>query len=569
MKKFFMFISFLSVMKAGFDAWDIDKNINERAISTKIAGKDFFITIASLDDKNKNFKKIKDKVCIRIKTENLTSPWREIEFKNEEKKNILLNYPDIAKEAKIEIKKCSKNRIYKSSDSFAIRAFKFVISIPKTLISQKSYFFKNAIKAVNYKGKTVNYENSPNLNYKKLNRKLKEDNTLKGVLKTESLKFKNGTANLNIFFSDTANVEIEIKDSNFSNIDKKDTPLFQRETLSKEILFFKIKKFSLSFLNPPSFENNDTNYTYLSNDLNMSARASNLSFEIKALGEKNQTLFNYKDPKDIYFANKIKIEKSLSIKPFKDLIIKDKNSSFIKDIFFKDGKAKVILKDIPFNYKRDFKRPKNPFFAKGKDSTIYIKTEDLIYKTKGEIISNFQKNALFFFAKCYFKDLNTNKTPSLNQGYIQIYCDKDCKNYFKNFEESEINWFINRYDSSTYFSVNSFLPKISPSLKDDFAFFTGVKEIKKANKGEIDFKIFTNKRRSAFAYFHVNIPSWLWKSDYFSYSFSNKSSCATHPCFKYIYTPPSFKQKTYKKESMDLIKDINVSIEKKYLKVFR
>ncbi len=215
---------------------------------------------------------------------------------------------------------------------------------------------------------------------------------------------------------------------------------------------------------------------------------------------------------------------------------------------------------------------KNPFFAKGKESTVYIKIEDLIYKAKGEIISNFQKDALFFFAKCSFKDLKTNKNPSSNQIYIQIYCNKDCKNYFKNFEESEINWFINRYDNSTYIPLNSFLPKTSPSLKNDFAPFIGVKEVKKANRGEINFKIFTNKKKNSFAYFHINIPTWLWKSDYFPYSFSNQSSCATHPCFKYIYTSPSFKKREIasgKEESINLIKDINISIEKRYLKVFR
>ncbi len=566
MKKILVLSILFSFLEANFDAWDSE---NKKSISTKTANKSFALTVVSLDNKG-NFKKISKEICVRIKSKDFFSTWKKIFFSNEYKKEIFLKSPKITKKAKIEIKECDSDKIYESLDSFAIKPYKFELFIPKILKSQKEYFFKKAVKAVDFKGMVTSYQNSLKLKYEKLNRELKRDKNLSGVLKTSTLYFNNGKADLKISFDDTANIQIILEDSEFAKIDAKDTPLKEREIKTKITIFFKIDHFLLSFLSLPLIENNDKNYTYLSNDLNMSAKLRNLSFLIEAKGEQNKTLLNYKAPKDKYFANKIEIKREISINPSKDLLIEEQNTSFIKDIIFKDGKGIVNLKDICFNYKRDYKNPKNPFFVYGKDINISIKTNDNIFKeAKGEIFGNFYKKALFFYGKLETKDLKTDKNLSNHSAFVEIFCKKECDRYFQNFEENRINWFINRFDNQTF--LKSLIAKISPVMKDSFSYFVGIKNIKRAQKGEIKFQIFTNKNIKSLSFIHIDIPKWLWFGRYI-YSFSNDSSCANHPCFQYIYNPP-FKKSFYLKSGEDkeknFINDLNVSIEKKYLKVYR
>ncbi len=553
---------------AGLDAWDYKDK--QRYISTKIEAQKFSLTVASLDENNENFQKYSGYVCLRVKSPSYTSPWKKIYFKNQTKKRIdlTINRSIGGKEsAAIELKKvensCLENsRIYESSDKFTIRPLKFVFSAPKNLKSQKRYLFKNAIKAINAKGeisKSYNFDNLT-LSYTKRDRNLKPDSSLKGELKSKPITFKEGVSDLEISFSDTANILLKLIDENYCKIDKESPSSIKGEA----DINFLIDHFNLQFISPPSFKNAHENYTYLSNDLNMSAFIENLSLIIEAAGEANKTLFNYKDPKDRYFANLLDINQTALISPSKDLIAKEANLTlFDQNISFKDGKAKIDLKKILFNYERNESLPKNPFFT-NKESNITVTLKDTLTKAKGKIFAHIEKSALFFYAKTQTKDLKTDKNPSKNEILIEIYCKKDCDKYFKNFEEEEINWFINRKDNQTSLFSYDFVPKNSPFLNSD-PLNMKIQNIKTEN-GEIKFNILSKNSKSISAYFHINIPSWLWKSDYYGYSFEQNSSCAQHPCFKYLYIKNSSANPS---KNETLLEDTNISVEKRYPKVFR
>ncbi len=596
---FWILFTALSVNATVFDAWDTvkitsKKDSGKRKISTKITGKTFELTVASLSKDKKEYKEFNGTVCIKAidKKGILKTKWHKLLFKNEKQKNIKLLINEAVggeNEAKIEfdwmenkdttcpITAQIKDTLTKSSDSFSIKPQKFIFIYPKqneSLISQHHYKFKKAIKALSFDGKSTvkTYNASFELKFEKRDRNMKIDNALKGDLKSQKPNFKNGVSDLDFSFTDTAMVTLVAEDKKWCKIDEKDTKEEERTIYAEVNVSFALDHFELSFLNPPTIENNSTGFTYLSNDLNMSASLKNLSLKITAKGEQNAILQNYQDPKEKYFANNLNINSNISITPKDKLLLADEPKPLLDhNLSFSKGNAVLDYKTVRFNYKKDYKNPINPFVVKGKECNISIDINDTKYPhAKGKIKKAFEKEALFYYARVETFDLKTDSNKTKNKIYIEVYCDKNCLG-FKNLEQRSIDWYINKNDG---FSDNVlFYPRISISYNDAVAPYCAVKNTNTA-KGVITFDVINTIQKDNSAYFHIDIPSWLWSSRYYDYGFDvPNSNCAKHPCFHYSFkngSKTSSKEiKTGKYQGIDLLDDHNTSIKNRYLKVLR
>ncbi len=579
---------------AVFGIWDRDGDIKKQTISSKISSKKFALTIASLTKDKKEYEDFTGTVCVNLKDKKalFKFDWVNLQFDKEFKKEAVFkvkeaigddNYLKVVveyseeKNQKCPLKKTiDKKRDSFTSDSFCVRPYKFAFFLKdKTFISQKRYLLRDAVKALDYEGNIIkNYEKRLSLKYEKLNRKRDVDTSLAGDLKVSDISFKKGVGDIEFYFNDTAFLRFILKDSEFCKEDKKDTSLKDRTIYGNDEVFFKLDHFSLSFIKKPVIKNAFSLFTYFSNDLNHSASFCNLSISIAAKGKENETLKNYKDPKDLYFANPLDINVTLLVNPKKDILKKDFPASFLKkSIAFKNGEGILEYKDAKFNYKKDYLHPKNPFFIEGADANISIKINDSLYKdAKGEIFSYFAKKALFYYASFSVDDLKTGSKEITHKAFIDIYCDKGCEKYFNDFEERRINWFLNEDDNYTVLDLKDFFPKPSVSMKDTVSMYVGVKDLQRAKNGVIEFKIFNTSPKSLSSYIHIGIPSWLWHSSYYDYDFSLSSDCSSHPCFLYLYSlgnSGNFKEiETGNYEGVE-IGEYNGTIKKRFLKVFR
>ncbi len=590
---FLIFFMAVFARSAVFNAWDDNKGLEDQTISSKISSKKFVLKVASLTDDGKSYKDFTGTVCVKLRDKKgvFNSGWINLQFDGDSYKSVAFKVDkavgddnSLRAEMEYDEKKgltcplenggLSKESFF--SDAFCVRPYRFGFFLKdKMFISQKEYFFEKALKALDYEGNVVeNYEKSLVLEYEKLNRKGDVDGSLAGNLKSLKISFKKGEGDIKLYFDDTAFLRLILKDDDFCKEDRKDTALKDREIYGEEKVFFKIDRFSLSFLKKPFIKDAFSDFTYLSRDLNHSASFCNLSVSIKAEGARGEILKNYKDPKDIYFADPLDINATLSVSVRENLLKKDFPNSFVKEpIPFKDGEAVLRYEDAKFNYAKDYLRPKNPFFVRGKDCNISIEVEDGVYKSaKGKAFSKFDNEALFYYASFEVGDLKSDLKEVSHEAFIDVYCDKECDKYFKNFEERRINWFLNEDDNETSLDKTDFFPKPSVSMKDTVSPYVGIKEVEKADGGVVRFKVFSTSSESLSSYIHIKIPSWLWHGSYYDYNFSLDSDCSFHPCFLYIRSvngKSGVKDIESGKYEETAGGEYNGTIKKRFLKVFR
>ena len=98
-----------------------------------------------------------------------------------------------------------------------------------------------------------------------------------------------------------------------------------------------------------------------------------------------------------------------------------------------------------------------------------------------------------------------------------------------------------------------------------------------STNGIVTFDVSNSNSSSYKAYYHVDTPSWLWRSSYNSYDFTDgnsSSNCSSHPCFEYIFMTNSnqnsgvgIRSGTFGGASFK--NDFNSTITKKAIKVMR
>ena len=456
-----------------------------------------------------------------------------------------------------------------SSDTFSIRPERLTLTptLDGKLTSEHNYHFQ--VQANNYQNTTQTPDYNQSItptSTLKFREGTVNDGSLEGTFTFDpsNITFSDGlTTEGNLSFNNVGIVTLELNDTTWAEVDSDDTPLAERSIYTEHNLTFIPDHFAITYTSPIMTNYIDGSFTYLSNDLNMSAWLKNLSVTLTAEGENNATMTNYETPQSLFYANDINITTSLHV--LNDpIMITPPSSATNAHLSFIDGVADLNYSDVRFNYPRDYKTPVNPIMIAGSDAKLSISVIDTIDTTvEGEKNSTFGGDATFYYGKIIPEDIKTAKNSVASQSLLEIYSDT----ILAGFERVTSNWYINKEDN--FSTIDTLTAKTKRTLSSDTNTYTSATNLQVANQGKITYDL-TNTHDSTYkAFYHLDIPTWLWHSRYSDYNAS--SDCSQHPCFEYIYesdkSATGITSGTFKGSHFD--NDFNNTRERKAIKILR
>ncbi len=434
-----------------------------------------------------------------------------------------------------------------SSDDFAVRPDTVIFLQPAAdanLTAERTYLFASALKAVLSDGTTAapDYNTTLTPAGVKYMRNGEQNSSLAGTLSFSPSTFADGLADLNVSFGDVAIVSIRFNDTGWASVDSDDTPPQSRRIYGERNVTFIPKRFDLQFLSAPTMEDNDTanRFTYISNDLNMSAWARNLTVVVTAVGEKNSTMKNFSNPADRLFSDPVDISPLLNL-PAKHSAARYTAAPSAQsgaDIGFDSGEAFVNYADVSFNYDRSFDTPLDPFFVSGSEANISVAVTDSRYPAvTGSLFSVFDGNATFYYGRLRADDVITTQPSVKKSVEIEVY-DSGGSPLVSGFRQNSLRWFRNKKhtgpSSGKIVDANVTLGLSLNSGSDT----TVSTDYSTFGSGFVVMEINNTSGLRKSRTVHMGIDSWLWYAPSGfgkPYSYAPSSDCASHPCFLYSY----------------------------------
>ncbi|SFV74462.1 hypothetical protein MNB_SM-3-1374 [hydrothermal vent metagenome] len=353
-----------------------------------------------------------------------------------------------------------------SSDSFAIRPKEFQVKENKELyISAKDITYEvnatdeNKDNVQNYNATSDDY-NLTIITHKYIQNSNDFNDSLYGETTLQSYSFSDGAStDTTITYSDIGKIQLQFIDEDFAKIDENDTPYdcsnddgqnMSYTICSNETNITFIPD-HFAFVSGAVHNKNDDNFTYIANDLNMSAY---IDATIIAQNADDATVKNF--DKDDYI-NPVSIDFNTSkedgvIKK----IIQDKNLSF--------EKGELFTKALLFNYTRDTSKAINPFFLDGKDFNITISStftkkdaDDVTIKDNNGTQQVLDGNATFLYAKTNVpRQIFTKQDTYTVPLFYEVYCYGDDCNTSLLPDKQDSNstndprWFINTKHTAVF-----------------------------------------------------------------------------------------------------------------------
>jgi hypothetical protein len=574
-----------------FDAWDIFRDISDRNISTKIVSQNFQLTLASLNETQDALADFNGTICSHIvdtlHTNASKSSWTKTLLVDANSSTMNFTVPYALQQARVGIvwkkdvdEACplsDEDNSTLSSDAFAIRPESFTCNVTASpLVAEHNY--SATITATQYGSNT----SSPDYNTtgvvisaKKYMNNGDQNDSLNGSFSISGLTtFSDGNALGYLGFDDVGIVGIDINDSTWATVDVDDTLAEDREIHHECNRTFTAHHFDVN-LSVPIIENNST-FTYLSNDLNMSAWIRNLDVTVSAKGELGKTLLNYQEPQSHYFAKNVDVTPILTLpdSPYGDaantldvpLPWTDENLSFAQ------GVADINYSDARFNYPRTFNDPKNPFLINGVDGSFSVDVnEHVVTSVSGSDTTALDDNATFYFGRLHPKDVKTTDDPAVATIEIEVFDDTG-SNFVQNFRQNSLHWYRHaNHNSDAQGDAMSIHAMRDLTLNTPSVFDINPSDIADPSNGTINVSIPKHDGRY---YLHVKTQEWLWYVPGgfgTAYNESDGSQCTEHPCFNYTSkaTPSREDISTGSFQGSDFSEQDRGDYTKKGIKVFR
>jgi len=530
------------------DSWDdynSSRGINDRNISTKIVNKEFNLKIAYIptgyavntssasvkyylkDMNSSDILSTKSTLTIssnvdtnNIKTYTIDKAYQnvKVEFKACADYNTSTGYRLYPQE------NCSSDcsspteennicfRYFQSTDAFAIRPNKFSITTPSTARADKNISL--TIQALDYNN---NVTNDYNISSDFIDIEVDE---IKPICNIENLNYKfdfeNGIANIEYLkYPEVGDINLTISEKNgyeFAKIDEDDTNDIDRFITSNSTNYFRVlpDHFAISSINVNNF--NNSSFTYLSNDLNMSGE---LNLTIIAKNDSNDTTLNYNS--NCYSKNidiNITHTATTTIDNINNILTQystnNKNlpiSLSLDENNFTNGEAILNLK---INFDRNSSKIVNPFTLTLNDINITDEND-----TNGSNIIN--QDLDFVYGRIFTKDISTIENSANLNIIFQKY--------------NGIEWIKNTLHNN----------KIYGDINNTFTYSDVIISLNETNinaEQNITVTPHTNTRPYKVK-LHLNIPTWLWYSIYDKTYISPDSShtdCTTHPCVNILFS---------------------------------
>ena len=355
-----------------------------------------------------------------------------------------------------------------SHDKFAIRPEKFTITAINTPI-------KSAL-ATDFNISATGFTNNLSTGYTVSSSDYSFDSnktiylpngnvaTINGTSSISSFDFTDGfSSNVKISFSDVGNTTINIYDIHWADIDIADTPSdcsnvagsIGRYICGETTALFVPDHFNLENVSLYN-DTNSSNFTYLSNDLNMSAH---IALKLVAKNSVNATTLNFDSAS---WENPVNVALTLST-PSTPTLIKDEINT-TQNLGFSNGE-KVITWDetnssrnIAFNFQRDLNNSLNPFVVDGSEITLNASST---YNTIDIIGSSLaDKNATFIYGRTHASRQRFSTDTANAFIYYESFCygvdsnsnlcNRDLlPNGMNSQTTNDLRWFINNQHNSS------------------------------------------------------------------------------------------------------------------------
>ena len=552
--------------KNGFDAWNYDRNLSDRNITTKIVNRDFNITIAALNENGDDYKEFNGTVCsVVIDSDgNEISEWKKNSFRDNntsdetDEGNPIFEVNKSVKVAKIHIEwlknedsDCpldEETNETNSTDSFAVRPKSFDLTAPSVATAGSE--FNITIKALDENGAEADEYNetlstdgdsSPDLNYSQGSACLVGD-----FNKTAGGDFKDGKADVTLKYSEVGEVNISLREINgteFAKIDKDDTP--DAERLIEE------KNVTIRFI-PHHFEvnvsvENNSSFTYYDNDLNKSAL---IEINISAKNEENETTQNYNTQcyaKDIevnlslgklrngtinlsklkyYYLDATDAKSAINEIGLNDVLTIDyKEGNWTTD---NNGSTKI---KIYFNFDRNYSLPSSPMEVNVSEVNVSDEDINLVYSTK-------EGNATFYYGKLLPQDIITYEDDENETIDILVFDTNFSDSLKPTSTEEEYNWYWNNLHQNRDGNVSNDEIVVSSDYNASNKIDGVDANVTSVSNGRIVIELKRSDGSIPFAVIHLLTPrlKWLWFSRYGdNYDISNNSTCLNHFCWTVTY----------------------------------
>lgn len=419
-----------------------------------------------------------------------------------------------------------------STDSFAIRPPSFAITSP--LLTIPANIFSLQLSALNsgssYNG-TANISTAlkiANPNCPVTNNFLKSN---LGSLEPLSIQFSSDINSSQMRAIDIGEIYMNVKDSGWTAIDQSaDCILDNNSTILNEqgLVGCNIDNNLTLIIKPHHFDVNATlsnfaggNFTYLSDDLNMSAQ---LDLNITAKNGEGNTTTNYSSA--CYAKNtNLTLDHSTVPSPLTKILYTETlstlNTTVLKDdswvlslnsTLFNSGS---VAPNIDFNFDRSPTKPLNPF-----DFNITSATAADI-----DITGNTTPlgDTTFVFGRARAYDVTTNEASAPNPIEFEVYSTAS-NGFVSGMPQNILKWYRN-LDHDTAAHGNVILGGFNAGATDS-AIITSASPA----DGLQIVTVTSNIDRTV----HLNISPWLWYSPKYTYDYSG--DCSRHPCFNYDYT---------------------------------
>ncbi|OQX74778.1 MAG: hypothetical protein B6D59_01125, partial [Campylobacteraceae bacterium 4484_4] len=326
--------------------------------------------------------------------------------------------------------------------------------------------------------------------------------------------------------------------------------------------------FEIAFPSAPAMENNNTRFTYLSNDLNMSAWLKNLSVRITAKGENNGTMTNYQIPRTQYFANAVDITPTLALPGGAHTSTLPQAISEA-NLSFSAGTAQLDYADVRFNYDRNRSNPVDPFTVSGNDTNLTVAVKDHTdTSVEGNETTRFDGSATFYYGRVRTEDLKTQQKQIKGKVLFEVYSTSP----IAGFTQQSSSWYQNAYDDISTLQSGDFEPRAKRSRSsDDLSALAALSNLSGPSAGKTVFDIDYSGSGERRIIWHLDTPSWLWTSRFRDYSFDASSGCGEHPCFETLFqsqiSPSGIRSGSFSGSRFEA--DMNSSIKKRAIKVLR
>ena len=435
-----------------------------------------------------------------------------------------------------------------SKDTFAMRPKRFVISSSNRAIAGEDFNLTllakdNSEDSAKEYNETLHLQDySPVLEYNET-----KSICMRGKLeKVSGGEFEDGEANVTLRYSEVGKIELtlrEINGSEYAKIDADDTPLSQRliapatQTITIVPHHFKIEG------NLSDFDEEE-NFTYLSQDLNMSAK---IELNITAQNRQNKTTANYNTKcyaKDINITLSHTPVASSNLEHLLYILrdayeVDETNKSIGKNenLFIEKYLASNFTTEhngsthltLFFNFDRRASEPVEPFKFGVEEINV---TDSEANGTTQDI----DGEASFYYARLKSNDLSTDKTEDNVTLPILVYhSDRDGAEILEGWKEM-------RDHRDKDGNITQLLAKKGFALGDPDSSITATATLI-SGSGYYQVQI-DNPSKEQQAYIHLDIPSWLWYTYDASknYAYDPSSDCSHHPCIQYRFFKSSAKQ---------------------------